>query len=140
MFITDHNDGARSDAGHVNDVNILFHCGCGDKEDEKEQLTELVSSLFMRFDTNGNGKLEMPEARNMISTLLNINEHWSGASEALKCRCACPRPPSGRNSLKRRSTHCDSRQRSRGCTPPHFCFQASQNGSKYCTGATSVWG
>eukprot|EP00946_MAST-07B_sp_MAST-7B-sp1_P002301 g2301.t1 len=83
MFITDHNDGARSDAGHVSDVNILFHGSCGDEKDEKEQLMELVSSLFMRFDTNGNGKLEMPEARNMISTLLNINEHWSGASEAL---------------------------------------------------------
>ena len=47
MFITDHNDGARSDTeGHVNDVNILFHGGRGDKEDEKGSSSPNLFLLF----------------------------------------------------------------------------------------------
>ena len=82
MLITDHFVDYNE---HANDVRILFGSGDGDGKsiNDNAKLEELVESLFKQFDTNGNGTLEMGEARNMVATLLNVNEHWMGADTAL---------------------------------------------------------
>ena len=67
---------------HSNDIQILLGGGDGNNNDPAD-LTKRIESLFTRFDANENGVLEMDEARNMMSTLLNVNTHWSGADTAL---------------------------------------------------------
>ena len=79
MIITDHLIDYNE---HRNDIRILLGSGDGDDNDPAE-LTKRIESLFTRFDANKNGVLDMEEARNMMSTLLNVNVHWSGADTAL---------------------------------------------------------
>ena len=83
MLITDHFVAYNE---HANDAQILLgggDSGVSSPRDNTAELRNLVDSLFERFDENNSGTLDMHEARKMIATLLNVNEHWSGADAAL---------------------------------------------------------